>query len=380
MCSWIGDPWTRFSSAGEGGEKEGREKGEEKEGSEAVPMRPRAAFLGVAATAIAVAAGLVAVAIIAGPSAGRTELNVYQDKYRDVHAGGVWMDCLKCRHESGHCHPTKSEAQGRRHVEANACPPHTGMTTVLMKRNGKTETKWIDKAVLQCAMKKMGEKMGHGDASPAEEEPAEAGAEGEDDDASPLCVRPFVGERAKWEAGDDCKSVADWLGGMGVYGDGRRRRLLSVPKSKLQQLDGDEEPAGDEDADGEEEEEAWDPEGKTAIENWGHDTEQHIYDTYYTEGGGDDEEPAEEEEPEEYDPCVQVTEDARVMPKKALASDCFGPPHTLCQIECAAECMRAPQTPNNMMLKSARMQMLFGPGELPIGCVRVCLDCFKSVP
>jgi hypothetical protein len=49
----------------------------------------------------------------------RTELNVYQSKYRDVHVGGVWLDCLKCRHASGHCHPTKSEAEGRRRMDAN---------------------------------------------------------------------------------------------------------------------------------------------------------------------------------------------------------------------------------------------------------------------
>ena len=319
------------------------------------------------------AAGLVALVALASPVVDRTELNVYQDKYRDVHAGGVWMDCMKCRHASGHCHPTKSEAEGRRHMEANACPPHTGMTTVLMKRNGKIETKWIDEAVLQCAMKKMKDNMGGGDA--AADEPAEEDeGEGDEEDAAPLCVRPSVGERAKWEASDDCTSVADWLAGMGVYGEGRRRRLLSVSRGRLQQLDGDEEGGGEGD-----DEEDWDPEGKSPLEVWNHDTLQEIYDTYYTGGGGggddeedeggdDEEDEGDEEEgqAEEADPCVQVTEEARRIPRKARPSDCFGPPHTMCQIACAAECMRSPQTPNNMMLKTARMQMLFGPGDLPV--------------
>jgi hypothetical protein len=297
----------------------------------------------------------VALVALASPRVHRTELNVYQDKYRDVHAGGVWMDCLKCRHASGHCHPTKSEAEGRRHMEANACPPHTGMTTVLMKRNGKIETKWIDEAVLQCAMKKMNEKMQGG--APADE-PAEEG--GEEEDAAPMCVRPSIGERAKWEASDDCTSVADWLAGMGVYGDGRRRRLLSVSGDRLQQLDGDDEGS-----------EEWDPEGKTPLEVWSHDTTQEIYDTYYTGGGGgggdeDDQGEDDQQEGEEDDPCERVTAEARQMPKKARVSDCYGPPHMMCQMACAAECMRSPQTPNNMLLKTARMQMLFGPGDLPV--------------
>lgn len=288
----------------------------------APPRRKRTAtMLGVAATAIAAACGLVALAMVAVPAAGRTELNIYQSKYRDVHAGGVWMDCLKCRHASGHCHPTKSEAEGRRHIEANACPPHTGMTTVLMKRNGKIETKWMDKAILKCAMKKMKESMAGG-AAP-EEEPAEKGEE--EEDATPFCVRPAIGERHKWEASDDCTSVADWLEAQGVYGEGRRRRLLSVVESKLkpsslkplkvQQLEGE----------GGQGEEEWDEEGKTPVERWGHDTMQDIYDKYYGDGGGGggDDEPADDEAAKEKDPCEEVTENARKMPGKARVSDWY---------------------------------------------------------
>eukprot|EP00802_Teleaulax_amphioxeia_P008559 Tamp_08568.p1 GENE.Tamp_08568~~Tamp_08568.p1 ORF type:complete len:461 (+),score=103.25 Tamp_08568:208-1383(+) len=244
------------------------------------------------------------------------------------------------------------------------------MTTVLMKRNGKVETKWIDEAVLECAMKKMGESMAPPAAEGGDEEEGDE-EEGDEEEAAPLCVRPSVGERAKWEASDDCTSVADWLAGMGVYGDApaeepsRRRRLLSVAPGRLQTLDGDD--AGDEG----EEEDAWDPAGKSPLENWNHDTLQEIYDTYYGDGGGggggDDDAEEPEEEGDEEGPCERVVREAREMPTMPRASDCFGPPHTLCQIDCAAECMRAPQTPNNMMLKSARMQMLFGPGDLLIG-------------
>ena len=135
----------------------------------------------------------------------------------------------------------------------------------------------------------------------------------------------------------------------------------SLKPLKMQQLEGEE-------GDGDESEEEWDEEGKTPVERWGHDTLQEIYETYYADGGGGDEEPADDEdEAEEKDPCEEVTENAREMPKKARVSDCFGPPHTLCQLECASECMRAPHTPNNMMLKTSRMQMLFGPGDLVMG-------------
>ena len=238
-------------------------------------LRWRRAGLGVAVAALLAAVGLVALALTAAGH-GRTELNVYQSKYRDVHVGGVWLDCLKCRHASGHCHPTKSEAEGRRRMDANACPPHTGMTTVLMKRNGQIETKWIDEAVLECAMKKMGESMAPPAADAEDEEPAEEPAEEEEEaPAAPFCVRPSIGERAKWEASEDCASVADWLKGMGVYGDepaeepaeapaeepaeetASRRRLLAVAPRRLQQLEG-EEAAADE----------WDPAGKTPIEKW----------------------------------------------------------------------------------------------------------------
>jgi hypothetical protein len=178
------------------------------------PRRQQAALLGVAISAIVAAFGLVvALTIVGGPASRRTELTVYQTKYRDVHPGGVWMDCLKCRHNSDKCHPTPSESEGEHASEINACPPHTGrkillllcmcpdttiyvlillymssyymstgMTTVLMRRNGKVETKWIDVSSLKCALKKIKDSM----TPPAAEEEEPAEEEEEDTEEGPL--------------------------------------------------------------------------------------------------------------------------------------------------------------------------------------------------
>ena len=283
--------------------------------------RGRWLFLSVASAAVVAAAGLVVLAATAGSRGGvvaPTALNVYGDKYRDVREGGNWMDCLKCRHDSGHCHPTKSEAEGRRRAVANACPPHAGMTTVLMKRNGQVEVKWIDEAVLQCAQKKMRERL---QPPAAEEDPAgdeeggdegEEGGDGGEEEATPFCVRPSTGERAKWEASEDCTSVAAWLGEMGVYGDDapaededgdEEEGGGQEPAEDGESEDGDGEEAQEENEEGgaeegggqepaedgaseEEEAEEWDPEGKTPLEVWGHNQAAEIYETYY--GGGED--------------------------------------------------------------------------------------------
>ena len=52
------------------------------------------------------------------------------------------------------------------------------MTTVLMRRNGKVETKWIDVSSLKCALKKIKDSMtppGAEEEEPAEEEEEEEG-------------------------------------------------------------------------------------------------------------------------------------------------------------------------------------------------------------
>ena len=51
-------------------------------------------------------------------------------------------------------------------------------------------------------------------------------------------------------------------------------------------------------------------------------------------------------------------QEARQLPGKPRASDCYGPPHMMCQMACAAACLRAPQTPHSMQLRAARLQSL----------------------
>ena len=67
-------------------------------------------------------------------------------------------------------------------------------------------------------------------------------------------------------------------------------------------------------------------------------------------------------------------QEARQLPGKPRASDCYGPPHMMCQMACAAACLRAPHTPpaaaccaacaalgdtpHSMQLRAARLQSL----------------------
>ncbi len=65
---------------------------------------------------------------------------------------------------------------------------NTGMTTVLMRRNGKVETKWIDVSSLKCALKKIKDSMTPPGAE--EEEPAEE--EEEEEEEGPLHTIAYV--------------------------------------------------------------------------------------------------------------------------------------------------------------------------------------------
>ena len=65
---------------------------------------------------------------------------------------------------------------------------NTGMTTVLMRRNGKVETKWIDVSSLKCALKKIKDSMTPPGAE--EEEPAEE--EEEEEEEGPLHTITYV--------------------------------------------------------------------------------------------------------------------------------------------------------------------------------------------
>ena len=88
------------------------------EGGWQIPARSvgaRRVLQGVAATCLVAALGIVALAargVEIGTAARRTELSVYQNKYQDVKAGGDWMQCLKCRHATKMCHPTKAAGRG----------------------------------------------------------------------------------------------------------------------------------------------------------------------------------------------------------------------------------------------------------------------------
>ena len=252
---------------------------------------------------------------------------VYKDKWDELRGveGGAWMQCMRCRHASKLCHPSRGERVGRVPFRTNACPPHAGMVTVSVKRHGKVALEWVDKEWLKRGQNttKAGAEGGEEPSEKDKEEDKEDKEGGKDDDeGSVLCVKPPRDADAKhsWNASSDCMSVKEWIEKMdyssGGYpytpeegeggeggGGGKNRRLLEE--------EGDKGEGADKEDDGEE---------KSPFQKWYDEKIDKIYEESYGSGddgdgdgdadGGeedkeDDEKDEEEEKPKKSPPRAQ---------------------------------------------------------------------------
>eukprot|EP00961_Rhodomonas_salina_P171402 2310738-Rhodomonas_salina.4 len=171
----------------------------------------RGSLVLVAVSCMALAAVVLMLASQAQTSNDKAvELGFYANKFRDVFsAGGNWMQCLRCRKDQPECHPTYAEREGKRDPIANACPPHAGMVTVLVRRGAKLETKWMDKEMLEKALESAKKSDDDEEAAGDEEEEHAGGEEeAEEDEGEPICVRPtLAGMREHmWPEDEDCMS------------------------------------------------------------------------------------------------------------------------------------------------------------------------------
>jgi hypothetical protein len=227
------------------------ESGPSRLATTASQSRRRRAAIVVGLAAGAAAALVIAVAAISSPSASvlmGEGAEVYKDKRDELRGveGGAWMQCMRCRHASKLCHPSRGERVGRVPFRTNACPPHAGMVTVSVKRHGKVALEWVDKEWLKRGQNSTNEGAEGGDEpseKDKEEDKEEEGKGG--DEGSVLCVKPPRDADAKhsWNASSDCMSVKEWIekmdyssggypytpeeeGGGEGEGGGSRRRLL----------------------------------------------------------------------------------------------------------------------------------------------------------
>jgi len=269
------------------------------------------------------------------------------------------MQCLRCRHASKLCHPSRGERVGRVPFRTNACPPHAGMVTVSVKRHGKVALEWVDKEWLKRGQNSTNEGAEGGDEpsekDEEEDEEEDKEEEGKDgDEGSVLCVKPPRDADAKhsWNASSDCMSVKEWIEKMdyssGGYpytpeeeGGGSRRRLLEEDGDKGQGADKEE-----------------DEEEKSPFQKWYAKKIDKIYEESYGSGENGD------ADGEEEDKADDDEEDKMEKPKKSpplwsLApepSDCYGPPSLECSISCVSSCLSQPGAPTK--LSTARLQQL----------------------
>ena len=145
---------------------------------------------------------------------GRSELVFYEHKYTEIDPsaqdGGDWMNCMRCRHQASECRspdpddarnspPTKTTwgyTLPSKDALTNACPYHSGMITVRVRRNGIVRTEWFDKAKLLAAV--------HEPTTPHSTTPPVPKS------TTVLCVPASPGISHPWPTDDDCQPVSEW--------------------------------------------------------------------------------------------------------------------------------------------------------------------------